>query len=176
MCACLFLWQSRNHLSWSWEICFFAVLRVGDFLIAIKFGWPSIHKMITNAQIRASPIVLCYFILQVNSKVCEFGLGPVTMFLNRYKIIDYLPSLFVYDYLVISQKQQQIISLDALYYPVDKYIWCFTISSAIAILLLLAVIQKCWNYASGQNTQSGWLFQGIFSISEWLHWVLYVQL
>ena len=56
MCACLLLWQSRNHLSWSWEICFFVVPRVGDFLIAIRFGWPAIYKMKTNSQIRASPI------------------------------------------------------------------------------------------------------------------------
>ena len=90
------------------------------------------------------------------------------MFLNRYKIIDYLPSLFVYDYLVISQKPQQIISLDALYYPVDKYTWCFTITSAIAVLLLLVMIQKCWNYASRQNPLEGWLFQGILSIIDYL--------
>ena len=88
------------------------------------------------------------------------------MFPNRYQIIDYLPHLYVYNYLVISQKPQQITSFDALYYPVDKYIWCFTISSALTILLLLVIMQKCWNHASGQNPLEGWLFQGISSTND----------
>ena len=57
MCGCLFLWQSRNYLSWSWEICFVCCSARRWFLIAIKFGWPVIHKMITNVQIRANSIL-----------------------------------------------------------------------------------------------------------------------
>ena len=86
------------------------------------------------------------------------------MFPNRYKIIDYLPLLYEYNYVVISQKPQQITSFDALYYPVDKYIWCFTILSALAVLLLLVIIQKCWSHASGENPLEGWLFQGILYV------------
>ena len=74
--------------------------------------------------------------------------------------------MYTYLFEVQSQKPQQIISLDALIYPLDNYTWYFTISSATVVLLLLIIIQKCWNYASGQNPPNGWLFQGILSIND----------
>ena len=81
--------------------------------------------------------------------------------------------MYVYYYVVQSQKPRPIVTFDALYYPVDGYIWCFTVSSAIAVFLLLVIIQKCWNHASGRKPLDGWLFQGILSILAGIYrWIL----
>ena len=113
-----------------------------------------------------SEVFFAIFILQVSKKVCEIGIAPVTMFPHRYKIIDYLPHLYVYNYLVQSQKPQPITSIDALYYPLDQYTWYFTLSSSAAVLILLVIIQKCWDHANGQKSPEGWLFQGILLVQD----------
>ena len=79
----------------------------------------------------------------------------------RYELIEYLPQMFTNNFEVQSKKPEPIISLDALIYPLDSYIWYFTLTSALCVLLVLIFIQKCWNQASGQKPPNGWLFQGI---------------
>ena len=101
-----------------------------------------------------------YLITQVNRKVCEIGMGQHAMTLYRYELIEYLPYMFTYLYEVQSKKPEQIISFDALLYPLDNYTWYFTLSSAAAVLLLLTIIQQLWTHASGQTPPDGWLFQG----------------
>ena len=78
----------------------------------------------------------------------------------RYKLIEYLPHMFTYVLEVQSKKPEQIISFDALIYPLDSYSRYFTLTFTTAVLLLLILIQKCWTHASGQNPPNGWLFQG----------------
>ena len=68
---------------------------------------------------------------------------------------------------VQSKKQEQIISFDALTNPFDHYTWYFTMSSTVAVLMLLTLIQKLWSHASGQNPSSGWLFQG--KKNQWIY-------
>ena len=58
---------------------------------------------------------------------------------------------------------QQIISYEALVYPLDNYSWYFTLFSSTAVLFTLILIQKCWDNASGQKPPNGWLFQGELS-------------
>ena len=81
----------------------------------------------------------------------------------RYKLIEYLPHMLTYVYKVQSKKPKQIISFDALIYPLDSYTWYLTLTSSMVVLLLLIFIQKCWTHASGQINPSGWLFQGDMS-------------
>ena len=97
---------------------------------------------------------------QVNKKLCEIGIGQHSMSPYRYELIEYLPYMYTYVFSVLSRKPEQIISYDALIYPLDNYTWYFTLSSSMAVLLLLIFIQKCWAHASGQKIPSGWFFQG----------------
>ena len=83
----------------------------------------------------------------------------------RYELIEYLPHMFTYIYEVQSKKPEEIISFDALIFPLDNYSWYFTISFTMAVLLLLIFIQKCWTHASGRQPPNGWLFQGNMSCS-----------
>ena len=71
--------------------------------------------------------------------------------------------MLVYVYDVQQQKPQQIISYEALVYPLDNYSWYFTLFSSTAVLFTLILIQKCWENASGQKPPSGWFFQGDMS-------------
>ena len=74
--------------------------------------------------------------------------------------------MYTYFFEVQSQKPREIISIDALIYPLDQYCWYFTLSSSAAILILLIIIQKCWDHANGQKSPEGWLFQGILLVQE----------
>ena len=100
---------------------------------------------------------------QVNHKDCEIGLGQHSMATYRYELIEYLPQMFTYGFIVMSQKPESITSFDALVFPLDSYTWYFTFISSMGILILLVIIQKCWIQASGQKPSNGWLFQGDMS-------------
>ena len=98
---------------------------------------------------------------QVNQKDCEIGVGQHAITEKRYKLIEYLPWMFVYINGVQSKKAEQISNtLDTLIFPFDKYIWLFTITFTMAVFILLIFIQKCWIHASGQKPPDGWIFQG----------------
>ena len=96
----------------------------------------------------------------MNQKDCELGIGQHSMAPYRYKFIEYLPHMFTYQFIVQSQKPEQIISFEALLLPLDNYTWCSTLISSLLVLVLLVIIQKCWTLASGQKPPNGWLFQG----------------
>ena len=100
---------------------------------------------------------------QVKHKECEIGLGQHALTSYRYESIEYLPTMLASKYEVVSQKRKPIISFDALAYPLDSYTWYFTLSSTMAVLFVLILIQKCWTNASGHNPTNGWIFQGEIS-------------
>ena len=68
--------------------------------------------------------------------------------------------MFQYRFLVQSKKPEAINRFDTLFYPLDKYVWFFIVSSVLAVFITLIVIQKCWMLASGENPVNGWIFQG----------------
>ena len=78
----------------------------------------------------------------------------------RYKLVEYLPWMFVYINGVQSKKAEQINTLDTLIYPFDQYIWYFTASFSMAVFIALIFIQKCHINAMGHIPQDGWIFQG----------------
>ena len=79
---------------------------------------------------------------------------------KRYKLIDYLPWMYTYEFPVQSRKPEKIVSLNTLIYPFDVYVWCFTLSFAMAIFVVFLFIQKAWFHASGQRPPNGWIFHG----------------
>ena len=79
----------------------------------------------------------------------------------RYKLVEYLPWMFVYINGVQSKKAEEIShTLDCLTYPFDPYIWYFTASFSMAVFIALLFIQKCHINAMGQIPQDGWIFEG----------------
>ena len=103
---------------------------------------------------------------QVNQKDCEIGVGQHAIIHMRYKLVEYLPWMFVYINGVQSKKAEQINTLDTLIYPFDQYIWYFTASFSMAVFIALIFIQKCHINAMGHIPQDGWIFQGDIICTE----------
>ena len=109
-----------------------------------------------------SKIVPNFFckIQQVHKKKTELGIGQTSIVPHRYKLIDYLPSMFFYKFLVQSKKPEAVSSLATLIYPFDKYCWYLLIASILATFIALLSIQKCWMVASGERPSNIWIFEG----------------
>ena len=99
----------------------------------------------------------------MNRKISEIGIGQNVITPYRYKYIEYLPWMFIFEFVVQSKRPEAINSYDALIYPFDVYIWGFTGFSTLATFLALVFIQKCWIHASGNQPPGGWVFQGNLS-------------
>ena len=87
--------------------------------------------------------------------MCCAGFVP-----KRYKLIDYLPWMYIYEFPVQSRKPKQIVSLDTLIYPFDVFVWCYILSSAMAMFVVFLFIQMAWSHASGEKPPNGWIFHG----------------
>ena len=101
-----------------------------------------------------------FSVQQVKKKYSEIGIGQAAYAHFRYQLIEYLPRMFDYRFVVQSKKPEAIVSFDALTYPFDKYIWYFTSSFSLAVFALLILIQKCWVHASRKKPPYGWVFEG----------------
>ena len=100
------------------------------------------------------------YVQQVKDKDSEIGIGQTSLVIYRYELIEYLPWIYGYTFVVLSKKPEATVSFDTLTNAFDKYLWCFTFSFSIAVFAFLTLIQKCWIYASGKKTQHGWIFEG----------------
>ena len=96
----------------------------------------------------------------MNKKISEIGIGQNVITPYRYKFVEYLPWMFVFEFIVESKKPEAVNSYDALVYPFDVYIWGFTWSAILATFCALVIIQKSWIHASGHAPPGGWIFQG----------------
>ena len=94
-------------------------------------------------------------------KETEIGVGQASIVSHRYKKVDYLPSMFLNEFLVQSKKPDPIGKIDTLIYPLNKFCWYFMISSIITIFMTLIFIQKWWMIASGERPSNSWIFQGV---------------
>ena len=93
-------------------------------------------------------------------KQSELGVGQTSFVSYRYKMVSYLPWMYVYEFPFTSKMPKPIVTYDTLTYPFDYYIWGFSIAFTIAMFVILATFQKIWAYASQEQNPDGWLFQG----------------
>ena len=78
----------------------------------------------------------------------------------RYKVVDFLPAMYMYEYIMLSKRPDQIASYDTIVYPFDAYIWIFIIISMMAQFLALFVIQNVWSFMSGHSNPKYYIFEG----------------
>ena len=88
------------------------------------------------------------------------GIGQPALLHWRYSLVEYMPAMFVYDYVVQSKKPEAIASKNTLFYPFNKIVWYLVASSVFSVFLTLVLIQKCWMMASGEKPPSVWIYQG----------------
>ena len=90
------------------------------------------------------------------------GIGQPNFADYRYKIVDYLPAMYMYEYIMISQKPKEIASYDAIIYPFDLYTWVLTICSVLAELLIFIFAQSLWSYMHGNTDPGDQILEGHF--------------
>ena len=104
---------------------------------------------------------LCYSILhQVSSKQSELGIGQPNFADYRYRMVDYLPAMNMYEYLMVTKKPQEIVSYDTIIYPLDTNVWLLIICSSLAEFTILYLLQNLWSYTSNRPSPHDYIFEG----------------
>ena len=75
-------------------------------------------------------------------------------------MVDFLPAMYMYEYIMLSKRPDQIASYDTIVYPFDAYIWIFITISMIAQFLALFIMQNVWSISSGASNPKDYIFQG----------------
>ena len=94
------------------------------------------------------------------TKEAELGIGASSIAEYRYKVIDYLPWMYVFELSLTSRRPEEIASYDTLIYPFDSYIWCFIIGATLVTFTLLLTMQKLWNHIYGKSFTFDHIFKG----------------
>ena len=115
---------------------------------------------ITNLKMKTDNSYLILFLIQVQTKQSEIGIGQTTIVPYRYNLIEYLPWMYLYKFEVQSQKPQQVTTFDALTIPFDSITWGLLFGFSFFIFCFLVFIQKLWSHETGEKPPNGWLFQG----------------
>ena len=105
-------------------------------------------------------IAAIFHLMQVFTKQSEIGIGQATIVPYRYKIIEYLPWMYLYNFEVESQRPFPITTYDTLTYPFDNWTWGLLSGFSAFVFLFLVFIQKLWMQTTGEKPPNGWLFQG----------------
>ena len=100
------------------------------------------------------------FVLQVHTKQSEIGIGQATIVPYRYKLIEYLPWQYLYNFEIQGQKPYPIVSYDALTTPFDNITWGLLFGLSLFVFAFLVFIQKLWIRTTGEVPPAAWMFQG----------------
>ena len=116
----------------------------------------SLHKFIT-------------VLLKVSIKESEMGIGQSSFSAYRNKLVDFLPNMYMHEFVMQSKKPHEIASFDTIIYPFDSFIWIFSLGSMLAVFAMLLLMQNSWNKASGTPNNDDHVFEG-FLVSD--HWTI----
>ena len=78
----------------------------------------------------------------------------------RFNLVEYLHWMYVYEFLISTDKPGRVTSLGTLLYPFQFFVWVFTIASAMAVLLSLTIAQMLWLSSSITTIESNYTFEG----------------
>ena len=117
-----------------------------------------------------SKAVICVK-FQVSSKQTELGIGQVGFTDNRYKLVDFLPVMYLSQTVITSQKPKEITTYDMLIIPFDKYVWSFTLGCIITQFLLLVMMQNLWSNVTGTSNPNDYVFEGLAIQNLFGYWL-----
>ena len=98
---------------------------------------------------------------QVLTKHSEIGIGQTSFTSYRYKMVDYLPWMYMYEFPFASRSPREVTSFVTLFRPFDDYTWIMAFVTSAIFFLALVVTQKLWAYQSRNPYTSDFLYQGI---------------
>ena len=88
------------------------------------------------------------------------GIGQIQILHYRLKEVEYLPYMYLYEFIWLHKKPEKITSYETIILPFDHYIWAFTIGFTIFAFITLIIMQKIYSYASGQEDPCDYMNQG----------------
>ena len=94
------------------------------------------------------------FALKVASKQSEIGIGQTGLIENYFQEVDFLPPMTYSESIISQRKPKEIVSFTILIYPVDKYVWAFTLFSSFIMFIALKLENKFSNLINGEATQN----------------------
>ena len=95
------------------------------------------------------------------------GIGQPNFADYRYRIVDYFPAIYMYEYVMGSKKPEEIASYDTFIYPFDAYSWLCTICSILAEFLVLVFAQNLWSYMYSSTNPVDYVYQGTDSLVDY---------
>ena len=98
---------------------------------------------------------------QISTKQMELGIGQTGFADYRYKFLDFLPTMYMDELILASQKPKEITSYDTITIPFHKYVWIFTLACIITQFMLLVTMQNLWSSITGANYPCDFLFEGL---------------
>ena len=99
--------------------------------------------------------------MQVSRKQSEIGIGQVFFNIDRFRVVEYLPHMYMYEIIWMGKNPEEIISYETIIHPFDYYVWAFIFGFTTLAFITLIIMQKIWAYASGQADPSDFLYQGL---------------
>ena len=97
---------------------------------------------------------------QVSVKQSELGIGQLALEEYRVKLVDYLTSMYTYDFYFGSKKPEELTTFDTIIIPFDKYIWAFMFSCISAQFLLLVLMQQIYSTVTGTRNSIDFIYEG----------------
>ena len=90
------------------------------------------------------------------------GIGQPNFADYRYRIVDYLTAMNMYEYIMASKKPEKVASFDTIIYPFDTYSWLCIIFSILAEFLILIFAQNLWSYMYSSTNPEDYIYQDFF--------------
>ena len=95
------------------------------------------------------------------------GIGQPNFADYRYRIVDYLPAMYMFEYIMCSKKPEEMASYHiASYDTFDFYSWFFIICSALAGFLTLIFAQNLWSFMHSTTNPVDYMYEGGYLLSS----------
>ena len=101
-----------------------------------------------------------FTVFQVSTKQSEFGIGQHGFDTHRNKLVDYLPYMHTYRWLLQSRLPRPVASFDTIVNPFDYLTWGFTFLVIVIQFLFLLLLQNVWSEVSGRRNPGDYIYEG----------------
>ena len=99
-------------------------------------------------------------------KQSELGIFQITLEDYRLRLIDYLPPMYTVEFYLNSKKPRATTTYDTIIIPFDKYVWTFMMVCIFTQFLLLVLMQRLYNNATGTEYLNNFIYEGDILITR----------
>ena len=97
----------------------------------------------------------------MSTKHTEIGIGQASFTAYRYKLVDYLPWMYIYEFPFHCQLPKEVGSYLTLIRPFDEYTWILAFVASTIFCITLVVMEPLWTDQPISPFESDFLYQGI---------------